>query len=75
MKPLVFVTMPFGKERNPLRRYTSDFDETYTRSSQPAVARLDVECVRADEEFSGGIIYVALATAQACRLTDGVGKG
>ncbi len=60
MKPLVFVAMPFGKKRDPLRRYSIDFDDIYERGIKPAVARFDVECIRADEERSGGIIHLAM---------------
>jgi hypothetical protein len=60
MKPLVFVAMPFGKKRDLLHRFSIDFDEIYERGIKPAVARFDVECIRADEERSGGIIHLAM---------------
>jgi tetratricopeptide (TPR) repeat protein len=60
MKPLVFVAMPFGKKRDPLRAYTIDFDQIYESGIRPAVARFEVECIRADEECSGGIIHLPM---------------
>jgi hypothetical protein len=60
MKPLVFVAMPFGKKPDSLRRYTIDFDDIYERGIKPAVARFDVECIRADEERSGGVIHLPM---------------
>lgn len=58
MKPLVFVAMPFGRKLDVSRRCTIDFDDIYARAIKPAVARFDVECIRADEERSGGVIHL-----------------
>jgi hypothetical protein len=60
MKPLVFVAMPFGTKPDPLRRYSIDFDDIYERGIKPAVTRFDVECIRADEERSGGVIHLPM---------------
>ncbi|HVS46237.1 MAG TPA: TRAFs-binding domain-containing protein [Verrucomicrobiae bacterium] len=60
MKPLVFIAMPFGKKMDQLRRYTVDFDDIYERGIKPAVLRFDVECIRADEERSGGVIHLPM---------------
>ncbi len=60
MKPLVFVAMPFGEKDDPSRRYKVNFDDIYERGIRPAVERFDVECIRADEERSGGVIHLPM---------------
>ena len=60
MKPLVFIAMPFGQKADQLRRYTIDFDDIYERAIKPAVARFNVDCIRADEERTGGVIHLAM---------------
>ncbi len=60
MKPLVFVAMPFGEKDDPSRRYKINFDDIYDRGIRPAVERFDVECIRADEERSGGVIHLPM---------------
>jgi len=60
MKPLVFVAMPFGQKPDALRNHTIDFDDIYERGIKPAVLRFDLECVRADEEHSGGVIHLPM---------------
>jgi|GEM_PF-555756 len=60
LAPLVFVAMPFGRKPDPTRRFEIDFDDIYQRAIKPAVAHYDVECIRADEERSGGVIHLAM---------------
>jgi hypothetical protein len=56
MQPLCFVLMPFGlKEDDGGRRI--DFDAIYRDIIQPAVTAADMEPLRADEEFVGGMIH------------------
>jgi hypothetical protein len=60
MKPLVFVAMPFGEKPDPTRQFTVNFDDIYERAIKPAVARFEVDCIRADEERSGGVIHLPM---------------
>lgn len=60
MKPLIFVAMPFGKKQDLLRRFEIDFDRIYEAGIKPAVERFDVECIRADEERTGGVIHLPM---------------
>ena len=59
-KPLVFVAMPFGRKRDPQTAVDVDFDAVYERGIRPAIGRFDLECVRADEERTGGVIHLAM---------------
>jgi tetratricopeptide (TPR) repeat protein len=59
-KPLVFVAMPFGRKRDAQAAIDIDFDAIYENGIRPAVARFDVDCIRADEERSGGVIHLAM---------------
>src|SRR5271156_610896 len=59
-KPLVFVAMPFGKKPDATRSRTIDFDAVYEKGIKPALARFDVDCIRADEERSGGVIHLPM---------------
>ncbi len=52
--------MPFGRKPDPSRQYEIDFDDIYERGIKPAIERFPVECVRADEERSGGIIHLPM---------------
>jgi hypothetical protein len=60
LNPLVFVAMPFGKKWDRTRAYEIDFDDIYERGIKPATARFALECIRADEERSGGIIHLTM---------------
>jgi hypothetical protein len=59
-RPLVFVAMPFGRKRDATGTYEIDFDQVYHRGIRPAISRFDVECIRADEERSGGVIHLPM---------------
>jgi hypothetical protein len=52
--------MPFGKKKEPQRRDEVDFDQIYERGIKPAVRRFDIDCIRADEERSGGVIHLPM---------------
>jgi tetratricopeptide (TPR) repeat protein len=56
-KPLCFVLMPFGVKKDPAGGPDIDFDAIYEKSIQPAVESAGMECLRADEERTGGIIH------------------
>jgi hypothetical protein len=56
MNPLCFVLMPFG--RKPAASGSSvDFDAVYADLIAPAIELAGLEPLRADQEFSGGIIH------------------
>ncbi len=56
MKPLCFVLMPFGRKLASDGRIV-DFDSVYEKLISPAIADAGLEPLRADQEFSGGIIH------------------
>jgi tetratricopeptide (TPR) repeat protein len=56
-KPLCFVLMPFGAKKDPAGGPDIDFDAIYQKAIQPAVENAGMECIRADEERTGGIIH------------------
>jgi len=55
-KPLCFVLMPFGKKLDATGN-TVDFDQVYQQIIKPAIENAGLECLRADEEMTGGIIH------------------
>jgi tetratricopeptide (TPR) repeat protein len=55
-KPLCFVLMPFGKKPDATGN-TVDFDQVYQQIIKPAIENAGLECLRADEEMTGGIIH------------------
>jgi hypothetical protein len=55
-KPLCFVLMPFGKKTDATGS-TVDFDQVYQQVIKPAIENAGLECLRADEEMTGGIIH------------------
>jgi tetratricopeptide (TPR) repeat protein len=56
-KPLCFVLMPFGAKKDPAGGPDIDFDAIYEKAIGPAVESAGMECIRADEERTGGIIH------------------
>ena len=60
LRPLVFVAMPFGTKPDASRSVTIDFDAIYDRAIKPALARFDVDAIRADEERTGGVIQLSM---------------
>jgi hypothetical protein len=58
-KPLCFVLLPFGKK--PANSGTRvDFDAVYRDLIVPAIAKADLEALRADEEMTGGIFQKSM---------------
>lgn len=55
-KPLCFVLMPFGKKPDG-KGDMVDFDQVYQQIIKPAIEDAGLECLRADEEMTGGIIH------------------
>ena len=49
--------MPFGAKKDPAGGPDIDFDAIYEKAMQPAVESAGMECIRADEERTGGIIH------------------
>jgi hypothetical protein len=58
-RPMVFVAMPFGKKRD-ARGVEIDFDAIYENGIKPALAGMDVDLMRADEERGGGIVHLPM---------------
>jgi hypothetical protein len=56
MRPLCFVLMPFGRKPDAAGR-TVDFDSVFRDLIAPAIARAEMDPLRADEELTGGIIH------------------
>jgi len=56
MKPFCFVLMPFGQKTDPSGQVV-DFDAVYDDFIRPAIERVRLEPIRADEELGGGIIH------------------
>ena len=56
VKPLCFVLMPFGKKLDGSGRLI-DFDLVYSSLISPAIEKVGLEPLRADEEAVGGIIH------------------
>jgi hypothetical protein len=56
LKPLCFVLMPFGRKPDGRGRVV-DFDIVYKRLIAPAVAAVELDVIRADQEHVGGTIH------------------
>ena len=56
LEPLCFVLMPFGTKDDPTLGKVY-FDEIYDQVIAPAITDAGMQCVRADEEWVGGIIH------------------
>ena len=59
-KSTCFIDMPFGKKSDPKSGIEVDFDQIYNEGIKPAVEAAGLECIRGDEERSGGIIHTAM---------------
>ncbi len=59
-KQICFVDMPFGKKTDLKAAVEIDFDRIYDAGIKPAVEDADLECIRGDQEQSGGIIHTAM---------------
>jgi len=57
---LCFVDMPFGRKSDPKTGVEVDFDQIYNKAIKPAVEEAGLECIRGDEERTGGIIHTAM---------------
>ena len=57
---LCFVDMPFGKKADPKAGVEINFDQIYRKAIKPAAEESGLECVRGDEERTGGIIHTAM---------------
>jgi len=55
-KPLCFILMPFGRKPGG-RCGTIDFDAVYESLIKPAIEAAELEPIRADEEYVGGVIH------------------
>ena len=59
-RQLCFVDMPFGTKTDARTGIEIDFDQIYERGIKPAAEGAGLECIRGDEERSGGIIHTAM---------------
>ena len=59
-RQVCFVDMPFGKKIDPRSRTEIDFDKVYENAIRPAVEAAGLDCVRGDQEQTGGIIHAAM---------------
>jgi len=57
---LCFVDMPFGKKADPKTGTEINFDQIYNLAIKPAAEESGLECIRGDEERTGGIIHTAM---------------
>src|SRR3989442_11846572 len=56
-KPLCFVLMPFGVQKDPGGGPDINFDYIYQQAIHPAIEAAELTPIRADEERTGGIIH------------------
>lgn len=54
-----FVDMPFGRKVDPKTGVEVDFDQVYDQGIKPAIEAAGLECIRGDQEETGGIIHTA----------------
>ncbi len=59
-RALCFIDMPFGKKKDPHSAVEIDFDQIYETAIKPAVEGVGLDCLRGDEERTGGIIHVPM---------------
>jgi hypothetical protein len=57
---LCFVDMPFKKKTDPKTGTEINFDQIYHKAIKPAAEESGLECIRGDEERTGGIIHRAM---------------
>jgi len=56
-RQICFVDMPFRKKTDPATGVEIDFDQIYEKGIKPAVEAAGLDCIRGDEERTGGIIH------------------
>jgi hypothetical protein len=57
---MCFVDMPFGIKVDPKTGAKINFDQIYNDAIKPAAKESGLECIRGDEERTGGIIHTAM---------------
>jgi len=57
---LCFVDMPFGIKADPKTGTEINFDQIYNKAIKPSAEESGLECIRGDEERTGGIIHRAM---------------
>lgn len=73
-RPLCFIAMPFGRKEAGGR--SVEFDDVWHEVIEPAITAADMEPLRADEEWVGGIIHkpmferLVLCEFAVCDLTS-----
>jgi tetratricopeptide (TPR) repeat protein len=59
-RQLCFVDMPFGIKADPKTGTEINFDQIYNKAIKPSAEESGLECIRGDEERTGGIIHRAM---------------
>ena len=52
--------MPFGRKVDPKTSVEVDFDQVYEQGIKPAIEAAGLECIRGDQDETGGIIHTAM---------------
>jgi len=60
LRQTCFVDMPFGKKVDPKTGVTVDFDQVFHQGIRPAVEAAGLQCIRGDQEETGGLIHTAM---------------
>lgn len=55
-----FVDMPFGRKKDPGSGVEIDFDRVFEAGIRPGVEAAGLQCIRGDQEKTGGIIHEAM---------------
>jgi len=55
-----FVDMPFGTKTDPKSGLEIDFDQIFETGIRPGVENAGLQCIRGDQEKTGGIIHEAM---------------
>ncbi len=60
IQQICFIDMPFGTKIDSKSRVRIDFDAIYEKAIFPAIKSTGLECIRGDQERTGGIIHSAM---------------
>ena len=60
MPKICFVNMPFDEKDDPVSKQKINFNHIYEIGIKPIVQKAGLECIRGDEERTGGIIHQAM---------------
>jgi tetratricopeptide (TPR) repeat protein len=60
MPKICFINMPFDEKDDPVTHQKINFNQIYEVGIKPVVIKAGLECIRGDEERTGGIIHKAM---------------